>query len=388
MGKRKHERSDEDIMRKIRKLKNTLRERKVTFESDDDLNFPTRQQEDISVEVSPRDIHVGSAYVEDDIEILDMPSLSPTHVSNLQSTPPEPPPSQPEPEQPPLENLTSTTVPGSSLDTQPEMIEETELEEDILLLLGDAPKTETPRGPAIHKDIASRWQLILANGLAKDSKDNICRDHNAPSNCDLLLTPLLNPEVKAALPEALVKRDAILQNKQKQLGVALSALATLTDMIISNELSRQKLLKPLSDASRILCDSHYQETRTRRNFIITSINHKLKNTLTEATRDSMLFGENLTEKLKAAKTIQQSGDALKSQKPKIPAHPNAATIRNKGYLNYQAQHRKVEHKPQAGPKRPPWPAQRPQSSGTSSSRQRRPSPTRTTSPRRKTQPRK
>lgn len=260
------------------------------------------------------------------------------------------------------------------------------------MLLGDAPKTETPRGPPIHKDIASRWHEILANGLAKDSKEGILKTYNAPSNCDLLLTPSLNPEVKAALPDPLGKRDSILFNKQKQLGVALSSLATLTNMIINNDLeSRQKLLKPLSDACRILCDSHYLETKTRRNFIITSINQKMKNALTEAKRDTMLFGVDLTEKLKTAKSIQQSGDALKTQKPKpTPVRQNHAAPKNKGHLNYIGQHRKVESKPQSGPRRTTWPAQQaPQSNANaSSSRQRRPSPTRAMSPRRTTQYRK
>lgn len=222
-------------------------------------------------------------------------------------------------------------------------MEDQDLDEDTLQLLGDAPKTDISMGPSVHKDIANRWQDILAKGLAKDVKEKLLKSYFVPNNCDLLLAPALNPEVKAALQDALVKRDTALMYKQNQLGVALSALASATDMIISNETSKQKLLKPISDACRILCDSHFWETKTRRNFVISSININLKDALLETKRGSFLFGENVTDKVKAAKTIQQSGDALKyaqRNKPKvIPKGPN------KGHLNYNPQHRKTGNKP-------------------------------------------
>ncbi|KOB70373.1 ORF1p [Operophtera brumata] len=168
-----------------------------------------------------------------------------------------------------------------------------------------------------------------------------------PNNCDLLLAPTLNPEVKAALPDTLVKWDSSLVYKQKQLGIALSALATVTEMIIANETSKQKMLKPLSDACRILCDSHYVETRTRRGFVISSINTKLRDALIESSRDKLLFGDNVSEKLKAAKTIQLSGESLKNaQKPKFQRPNNiASTSGNKSHLNFMPQHRKTDNKP-------------------------------------------
>lgn len=241
----------------------------------------------------------------------------------------------------PISAPTSSPQPSTSANKPDEL----ELEDDILQLLGDAPKPETPLGRPVHKDIARRWQDILSKGLSKEVRDNIVKDYLVPSNCDLLLAPALNPEVKAALPDPLVKRDFSLTYKQKQLGVALSALATVTEMVISNECSKQKILKPLSDACRLLCDSHYSETRTRRGFVISSINSRMKQALIETNRGSLLFGENVSDKLKAAKSIQQSGEALKNapkprfQRPNVPSTSN-----NKGNLNFMPQHRKTDTK--------------------------------------------
>lgn len=185
-----------------------------------------------------------------------------------------------------------------------------DLDSEILALLGDAPKTDTKFGKPTHKDLASRWQEILEKGLPKDLKEKLMTEYLIPENCTLLVAPSLNPEVKVALADNMVKRDASLVTKQKQLSVAIAALNQAIELIIAKE-SHTKILKPISDACRLLCDSHFIDTRTRRGFVISSINPELKETLTESKRDSLLFGENISDKLKSAKTIKKSAADLK-----------------------------------------------------------------------------
>lgn len=282
--------------------------------------------------------YAESAILDIDESQLNLPSPSAVSTRDcLQSNSPLPP------TQASQHNQQSPT-PGTSAELQQDASEEQNLDEDILQLLGDAPITDTPMGPPIHKDIANRWQDILAKGLSKDVKDSLLKAYLVPSNCNLLLTPALNPEVKAALPDTMVKRDSSLMYKQKQLGIALSALATATKLIISNETSQPILLKPISDACRILCDSHFLDTKSRRNFVISSINNKLKDALLETQRDKLLFGENVAEKLKVAKNIQQSGEALKhTQRPKI-IRGTVVPKPNRGRLNFTPQHRKTDNK--------------------------------------------
>ncbi|XP_060807715.1 uncharacterized protein LOC132903429 [Amyelois transitella] len=216
------------------------------------------------------------------------------------------------------------------------------LDEDILGIFGEAPKEEVALGKPIHRDIASRWNDILAKGLTKEIKNNLIQGHLTPSNCELLIAPALNQEVKAALPEGLVKRDMAILQRQKDVGVAISALATATELVISNvnAESKQSILKPISDACRILCDIHHSQTRLRRNYVINSINTELKETLLETSRDKYLFGENLTDKLKTAKTIQRSGETLKNNNKTI-FNKNNFRLRNKNNLNSKPQHRKT-----------------------------------------------
>lgn len=237
--------------------------------------------------------------------------------------------------------------------------EDPELDEDILTLLGDAPKPEIALGKSIHKDVASRWNEILLKGLQKEVKEKLLEKYRVPSNCNLLIAPVLNPEAKAALPETLVKRDNSIMQKQKQLGVALSALAQAVDLLINQESSAQKILQPISDACRILCDNHYLETKTRRYFVVSSINTNLKETLSNTIRDGNLFGDNVTEKLKVAKTIQKSGETLKNTpKPfNNRFNKNNFTLNKsrpqKNNLNFKTLHRKTQSKRDAGPSRAP-----------------------------------
>ncbi|XP_045492703.1 uncharacterized protein LOC123692103 [Colias croceus] len=334
MGKkRKHEKTDEEIRRKIKKLENRLAKRANQSTSDSSEENMISEPLDVP---SPGSLYCQSPLRDHQTDEAPRP-LSPCPPLSPQEIAPRP--DSPRPDE------VVEPQPGTSVDNDKQN-EELELDEDVLQLLGDAPKTDTSLGPAIHKDVASRWQDILSKGLPKEIKDILYKEYLVPNNCDLLLAPALNPEVKAALPEALIKRDTSLSYRQKQLGVALSALATVTQMVIANETSKQKILKPLSDACRLLCDSHHAETRTRRKFVISSINTKLKDALIETKRDALLFGDNISDKLKAAKSIQQSGESLKNiQKPKNRPSVSVATNQaNKGRLNYVPQQRQADNK--------------------------------------------
>ncbi|CAG5010342.1 unnamed protein product [Parnassius apollo] len=98
--------------------------------------------------------------------------------------------------QPQVDDRPISPTPGTSAGSelsQPMMLE-VQLDEDVLVLLGDAPKTETPMGPAIYKNIANRWQDILEKGV----KESLLKNYLIPSNYDLLMSPALNSGIKAA----------------------------------------------------------------------------------------------------------------------------------------------------------------------------------------------
>lgn len=176
---------------------------------------------------------------------------------------------------------------------------EKELDDDILQLLGDAPKTESPRGPPINKHVANIWSNILAKGLKTEDKVQIMDLYSVPENCALLLAPTLNPEVKSAVRDDIVEHDSWLMRQQKQIGMAISALGLAVNSLIANKTSEHKiLLKPISDACRLLCDIHFHDTEIRRNRVIGSISTEaIKDSLVNLARsENLLFGGNVMEK--------------------------------------------------------------------------------------------
>ncbi|XP_063618327.1 uncharacterized protein LOC134806605 [Cydia splendana] len=371
MGKRKEELRDDEIRRKIQKLENKLAKkparRRIIYSSSDS----SAESDDAANQVAARKV-TTVAMVHDEASQNSPRVTSPRAVS---PPPPRSPQDMPSPPEQPTPAQTDT-------ETEEPNPEEQQLDDEILSLLGDAPKSDHQFGPPMHKDIASRWQEILLKGLDKETKEKLLKQYVIPKNCDMLLAPKLNPEAKAALSDGSVKRDFCIMQKQNQVGVALAALASLTELIISGENNKQNLLKPLSDACRILCDSHHSETATRRHFVLTATDAALKETLVETKRDQFLFGENVSEKLKVAKSIQKTGESLKQQQKSVFNKNNF--IANKGHLNFKP-YRRTDHKPGASTARTaraPRAPQRYQPSASSYSyRDRRaPAPSRARSP--------
>lgn len=75
-----------------------------------------------------------------------------------------------------------------------------ELDPEILQLLGTDLANQKNYGDMLHKDIASRWAYILANGLSKDTQVELMKFYLPPENCPNMRAPKLNLEIKAGLP--------------------------------------------------------------------------------------------------------------------------------------------------------------------------------------------
>lgn len=240
------------------------------------------------------------------------------------------------------DNALATTL------TAPAAPVESVLNEYVLSLLGDAPRAELELGPAIHKDISLRWDEILSKGLKEEIKNKIVEEYTIPINLDKLVPPKLNAEVISALAStpSPVKRDFALQQRQKQIGIALAALSkTLNTLLTANCIDApETAIKPLSDGCRLLCELFYSETRTRRAFIISSINSQMKEQLIETVAGKFLFGENLADRLKTAQSIHRSGNILQP----LPNKPNNNLNSRTPYRRQTTATTAVASRPDAG----------------------------------------
>lgn len=185
------------------------------------------------------------------------------------------------------------------------------LPDSILEVLGDPKGKQEVFGPKIPEEISKRWGRILCEGLNKDQKKALTEKIQAPENFQLVKEPKLNPEIAAVMTESTRNRDKRLEKAQSQLGMGISALTVLTSSLIERDIDKIEVIKSLSEINQLLLDLHFENTLNRRKLITYTLDKKFLEIVQEVKRDSLLFGENLADKIKASKTAEKSGLQIK-----------------------------------------------------------------------------
>lgn len=232
----------------------------------------------------------------------------------------------------PMTNTSATATLAPSIDTDtgplPTVSVPTDiLTDDLLKILGDDPSQQKLYGKDIQPDLAIRLQHIATSGLAKETRKGLLEKYLPPANCPLIDAPALNPEVKAAIPEAIYKRDKAIELRQKQLSCVASCLAEAITTLMA-ESKNTELIQLLMDASKLLCDTQHSDSLTRRNFVLNNIKKELKDQLQATKIDKLLFSEELSDALKAAKAISKSSADMKLTNPKNSAKKSSKSTKN------------------------------------------------------------
>lgn len=219
-------------------------------------------------------------------------------------------------EAPPLETGLSISVADpvpstSQLAENNPTVESVGLPGDILDVLGESKEKPEVFGPIIQEEIAKRWGHILCEGLNKDQKKALGEKICVPENFQLVKAPKLNPEISAVLVESTRNRDKRLESAQNYLGLGISAVTALTSSLIEKDMDKMDIIKRLSETNQILLDLHYENTINRRKLITYTLDKKFQEIVQDVKRDTMLFGENLTDKIKASKSAERSGLQMK-----------------------------------------------------------------------------
>lgn len=179
--------------------------------------------------------------------------------------------------------------------------------------------------------------------MKDETKNEIVKGFDTPDNLRLAQPPILNPEIKAACSEHVLKRDSILVEKQKLLATAVTGIACTLSTLLTTDAKYEDLknnvLKSLSDTGRLLCHLHFSETQTRRNFLVPSLNKEVKENIKDLKRDNMLFGKDLQDSLKSIKAITKTGSELKptAAKPKWSPRNQQAVASTSRALNWRGQ---------------------------------------------------
>ncbi|XP_063373830.1 uncharacterized protein LOC134661619 [Cydia amplana] len=162
----------------------------------------------------------------------------------------------------------------------------------------------------IMANLANLWLPILKKGLAKENKDTLLKGYLIPNNCKLLQASKLNAEISAAVIEVVRGRDKKYVAVQQQLGQGIAAVSRAMDVLLKTE-NKVEALKYLSDGCRILSDAHNFFTKDRIKLITPSLEKNFLHVIQDAERDESLFGNTLSEKIKASKAIERQGQQIK-----------------------------------------------------------------------------
>ncbi|KAI5636735.1 hypothetical protein NE865_10561 [Phthorimaea operculella] len=322
MGKRTHEKSEVELLYKIRRMEEELSRRNA--QSNPDRNggqvYDPYYEYLEEMELEGYDAH-GSTYDEGALDSAHEtePTAGPSGAARSRPPSPVGPPSPAE-DAPTTENnqLKSVVVEvhkppqGAGQSTQSD---EENIPAEILEILGEAKQSEETLGKKIPSEISERWGKILVDGLAKEQKEALLAKMLVPENFIMAKAPKLNPEVASVLLDAAKNRDKRLEKMQNQLGAGIAGLANLTSELINSDLSKLEIIKKLSETNQILLDLHYEETMNRRRLIIPMMDRSFLTIIQNVKRDKYLFGENLGENIKSTKSLEKSGLQIKKSVP-------------------------------------------------------------------------
>lgn len=101
-----------------------------------------------------------------------------------------------------------------------------------MFLLGEDGAEEN-FGPSLHEDVAVRWEKLITKYASIANYGSTC-------------CPKMNPEIKGVIPEATLRRDERLIDKQKQISPCPSAVGNLT-LIKPKEMTKTDLYWKLLD---------------------------------------------------------------------------------------------------------------------------------------------
>lgn len=204
----------------------------------------------------------------------------------------------------------NVTGQGSQL-AQP-AISEASLDPEILEILGKRFLGDRVLAAAIPKVFVVRWKEIVKKGLPTEERVSLVKKYPPPFNYVIIDPPRVNPEVQASLHESVIKRDDRILTKQTKIMACLATVGKSFLKVLEGEGENLLILEQLSDALRLLSDLLHDESIIRESLILANLNVLCKNILNATIPDEWLFGKQLEDKLKAAKTLESSCKVLKA----------------------------------------------------------------------------
>ncbi|BET02926.1 Hypothetical protein NTJ_15744 [Nesidiocoris tenuis] len=226
------------------------------------------------------------------------------------------------------------------------------LPEEVLAVLGASQDRKEEFGPAIHHELAARWSTIVTSGLMDDECQKLL-DSPVPENLKALVPPKVNDDVKDAVNEADLVRDRYQIAKQQMLSTAVSKIGqVLSEMLKDPNCENLKTIEELSVAGRLLCNLHFEISKTRRSILVVKLNKEAQLALSATTLGDQLFGDSIEEKLKEVREKEKRKIALKRpENSKRPVQRKTRTRVGRSDFFPRAERQQPQHRLKNQPRR-------------------------------------
>ncbi|VEN44121.1 unnamed protein product [Callosobruchus maculatus] len=216
------------------------------------------------------------------------------------------------------------------------LTDDTGLPDETKSMLGPDPGAIKKPGFKLHSAVEAIWSHILPLGLPKEEVNGFSEKYQIPENCKLLSPPKINPEIEAGMNTLYTTRDQTHANYQAILAQSLSALglalnATLEDEANIPRQTKEKILVPMADAGRILCNLFNLISHKRRQLITPMMSKQIKNLVEKVPPGEYLFEANLGEKIQALKALEKAGKEIR------PVHASPLPLRAQPYVPTNAE---------------------------------------------------
>ncbi|XP_053971695.1 uncharacterized protein LOC128872733 [Hylaeus volcanicus] len=190
---------------------------------------------------------------------------------------------------------------------------EAALRSDILDIFGKRICEERVFGPPVLKDLVVRCEDVIKEGLSEEIKVEVLKKYPPPSNCTSIDHPKLNPEFKSVVQELVAKSNDRIRKKQEKITASLALAMQAMSIVVKGKENPEmlSLVKYLFGLIQLLADLQHDESFARRSLILANINASLRDAVNASGCGEFLFGSNLEEVLKNAKTLESSCRELK-----------------------------------------------------------------------------
>lgn len=124
---------------------------------------------------------------------------------------------------------------------------------------------DTVLGPPIHDLVTKTWTLIFTSGLSKETKIALLKKYPVPQNLLLAKAPVLNLEIRQAIPLTSIRRDEYQVISQNLVEASIAAQALLTSELLKPEdkWDTKRIFELASDAGCLTSHTQHHISKSR-----------------------------------------------------------------------------------------------------------------------------